>query len=616
MAKNIWAFDLNASRIEQLAEGLRPQYELHSARDVNDLPPPDEISALIIDPDFGGHFCEAVVDFAIDEAIPVFVWSPIGEASIDIADRSSIRLLPMPFAIDDVFARLNEALDDSTPRRLLAALSDDILAESLVTALRRRSWRMTRAKSIPEMKAMLALDGFDAVLADLAFVESAREHEQFAPRRPIVVLAPFENPSQGAVKIDEKTALVSSSLDPDVLAEILDNVFASSAKIALRELSYLKSLEEAVVNADKNRRLTEVVVKMAKDETLGRRSEELNLLNTQTKGLVTELFDIFESLIAKSRAIHAFSGSNELSEEIFAVEEELARAKEVFEALRAVEWFKRIGPLERIDMAKLINHSATKVRANRRRKEIVWDVDLSDIGIVTANPQELEECFINIFTNSYEAIDESGIIEVKSRFDGFTNTITIRDTGVGMSAETLARVTRAYFTTKSAAHAGLGLTIARGIVKYHGGELTVSSTPGEGTVVEIKLPSLVKKFDTTAPAQSEIDLLIVAHRRTVGFIEAGLIKYGHRTEVADNIGEAVQIVRKTSPKAILVMAGLGFLELDGLRMLIEAKGDSKLILLDPTESIPRDISGLDSAIKGTFPLHHLLAIVNSFVEAQ
>jgi DNA-binding response OmpR family regulator len=110
------------------------------------------------------------------------------------------------------------------------------------------------------------------------------------------------------------------------------------------------------------------------------------------------------------------------------------------------------------------------------------------------------------------------------------------------------------------------------------------------------------------------DILVVAHKTTLGFLEAGLVKFGWRIETAENIGEAIQMTKKLKPRMILVLAALGYMDTDGLRMLAKSKGDARLVLLDPTESLPKGIAGLDSTIRGSFPLHHLLAIVNSYVQ--
>ena len=63
----------------------------------------------------------------------------------------------------------------------------------------------------------------------------------------------------------------------------------------------------------------------------------------------------------------------------------------------------------------------------------------------------------------------------------------IRDDGSGIPAEQLVRVFEPFFTTR-AEGTGLGLPIARRIARAHGGELTIESEPGHGTIVRISLP--------------------------------------------------------------------------------------------------------------------------------
>jgi len=63
----------------------------------------------------------------------------------------------------------------------------------------------------------------------------------------------------------------------------------------------------------------------------------------------------------------------------------------------------------------------------------------------------------------------------------------VRDTGRGMSPETLARVGTPFFTTREQG-TGLGVTLARSVAQQHGGSLTFESEPGRGTVATLRLP--------------------------------------------------------------------------------------------------------------------------------
>ncbi len=616
MEQQIWAFDLDQKRFERLAEHLAPKYHLHLVKDPLELPSRGEIDGIILDTAFGRHFCEAMADYTASERIPLFVWAAIGGAAMNFhLSSKTTSLLPLPFDIDDVRKRLDEAIAPKNRHSLLIATTDENLADLLEHSLGKKGWGTPRASTASEIRQILSEKEVEGIICGLGLAENIRRGNRLEPRKPLIIAAPFEIGSSGVVHLDELTTLVSTSLNDEALTEAIENTMANSKKAELLESGFLKALEEADLNAKKTERLTQLLIDSARDATSGRREEELNLLNTQTDGLVTELFDMLKGIIKESKALVQLLGPPQLTEELFDLDTRVTHAEEVLEALRSVAWFKKSGPIEPINLGKIISHAATKVRANRRRKDIEWDIDLTSAGIVPGNRRELEECFINILTNAYESIGTHGKIAIESSASNpKENIVTITDTGAGMGEEILQSSTQPFFTTKTAAHAGLGLTVAKGIIEYYNGEQTIESIPGQGTRITIKLPRIPTDSRNTDPSHGP-DLLIVAHKRTLGFLEAGLVRYGWHIEMTDNIGEALQITKKMKPRLILVLAALGYMDIDGLRMLAKYKGDARLVLLDPTESIPEEISGLDSTIRGSFPLHHLLAIVNSYIQA-
>ena len=90
---------------------------------------------------------------------------------------------------------------------------------------------------------------------------------------------------------------------------------------------------------------------------------------------------------------------------------------------------------------------------------------------------------------STEATQSGGSISVATQFDPSDRTvkIDIRDTGVGMTEETISRIFDPFFTIKDTG-TGLGLAITHGIIKQHDGSIDVTSQPGEGTTFTIGLP--------------------------------------------------------------------------------------------------------------------------------
>ena len=101
---------------------------------------------------------------------------------------------------------------------------------------------------------------------------------------------------------------------------------------------------------------------------------------------------------------------------------------------------------------------------------------------------------MNLMANALEAMPDGGSLAVAVRApapggNGGALRLTVEDTGEGISAPALARVTEPFFTTK-ADGTGLGLAIAKRFVVQNGGDFVISSAGQEGTVVTLTLPAV------------------------------------------------------------------------------------------------------------------------------
>jgi signal transduction histidine kinase len=123
-----------------------------------------------------------------------------------------------------------------------------------------------------------------------------------------------------------------------------------------------------------------------------------------------------------------------------------------------------------------------------QRIEVKWD-ESSDIPLLEADPELLRNCLVNLITNAAQSMPDGGIITLAARFEAETRRalLTVADQGVGIRPEDIPKISQPYFTTKEAG-IGLGLAITERIVKEHGGELSVESAVGKGTVFTIALP--------------------------------------------------------------------------------------------------------------------------------
>ena len=124
----------------------------------------------------------------------------------------------------------------------------------------------------------------------------------------------------------------------------------------------------------------------------------------------------------------------------------------------------------------------------KNRIEVIKD--LGDLPQILCFPGKLSQVFMNILSNACQAIAGQGKIFVKSSYDGEIVTVSIKDTGRGMSEEVRQHIFEPFFTTKEIGEGtGLGLSITFGIIEDHDGNIEVYSAPGKGTEFVITLPA-------------------------------------------------------------------------------------------------------------------------------
>ncbi|HET9032557.1 MAG TPA: ATP-binding protein [Dokdonella sp.] len=121
-------------------------------------------------------------------------------------------------------------------------------------------------------------------------------------------------------------------------------------------------------------------------------------------------------------------------------------------------------------------------------ERIVVVREFADLPPVTCMPAQICRAFVRIFENAGEAIAERGRISVTTRAGGTRNVeIRIADSGTGIADDVLPEVFEPYFSTRSNA-LGLGLSVAHGIIKSHGGSINVRTAADSGTSIIISLP--------------------------------------------------------------------------------------------------------------------------------
>jgi len=133
--------------------------------------------------------------------------------------------------------------------------------------------------------------------------------------------------------------------------------------------------------------------------------------------------------------------------------------------------------------------SVINILWNEMKYKVTLNKDFGELPPVWCNANEIIQVFMNLLHNAAQAIEEEGEIEIKTWVDdGFVH-VSIADTGTGMSEDVLDRIFEPFYTTKDiGSGTGLGLSIAYEIIKNHKGSIEVTSSPGNGSVFDVKIP--------------------------------------------------------------------------------------------------------------------------------
>src|SRR5437763_789268 len=182
--------------------------------------------------------------------------------------------------------------------------------------------------------------------------------------------------------------------------------------------------------------------------------------------------------------------------------QQVSKATEIISHLRT---FGRAAPVSRepISLRQVVERALSLMREQLRLRDIDVTVELGpEEPVVLGNAIQLEQVFINLLTNARDAVAESArkAIRIAGSTGSGAAEVALTDTGHGIPPGLERRIFDPFFTTKEVGKGtGLGLSITYGIIKEHGGTISVMSPPGEGATFLIHLPLAPADSEETSP---------------------------------------------------------------------------------------------------------------------
>jgi signal transduction histidine kinase len=213
-------------------------------------------------------------------------------------------------------------------------------------------------------------------------------------------------------------------------------------------------------------------------------SEKLASMGILAAGIAHEINNPLTNVSLNVEMLKDIVGSHEKGQKkIEAIERNLDRATRIAKELLHFSREKET-TLEPVDINVVIQGVLTLVRSQPRSSII--RLELQDVPLISGIAWKLEEAFLNILMNSFDACTEDDYVEVKTFSKDRNVIVEVTDSGKGIQSKHLSKIFDPFFTTKDVGKGtGLGLSVCYNIIKQHGGDISIISSDHGGTVVTV-----------------------------------------------------------------------------------------------------------------------------------
>ena len=310
-----------------------------------------------------------------------------------------------------------------------------------------------------------------------------------------------------------------------------------------------RALREARTEAERQRAERELM-----------RTQRLESLSLLAAGLSHDLRNILQPLLIVPDLIAQRSEDPRLRQLANVVAECGRRGHEMAESMLSfVRGSRRAS--ERFRVADLF-HAVELLLKGSLPRTVEFEQRLDDADLeLHGNYTELQQCLLNLCLNALQAMPEGGRLELTAGVSGERVVLAVSDTGTGMDPRTVEQLFTPFFTTKSDG-TGLGLVSCRRIVEGMGGQITVSSTPGEGTRFDMLLPlpsepeeDEIPEAAAMVPGQGERILIVFRDGTRLSLLGNALASQGYAPELASDGAAALRAFAESGEPDVVVVDG-------------------------------------------------------------
>ena len=348
---------------------------------------------------------------------------------------------------------------------------------------------------------------------------------------------------------------------PDKSMTLVSFILLNTAN-AVESLEYHQLLRDQNIILEK--KVEERTKALARSENQLQQVMKLQAIGTLAGGIAHDFNNILFPIVGYTEL--TMDDVPEGSQAKQNLQEVLKAANRAKKLVQQILTFSRQNSQERKPMRvqTLIKEALKLLRATIPSSiEIHSSID-EDCGLIKGDPTQIHQVIMNLSTNAYHALQETGgklevgLKEINLNYEeslqrvgikvGRHLELTVKDNGHGMAPQVLERIFDPYYTTKKQGKGtGLGLSVTHGIIKNHGGDISVSSQPGVGTTFSVYLPVIddvdveIEPAETASATNGNERILLIDDEAQIIDIERRILeRLGYKVTSKTDSEEALE----------------------------------------------------------------------------
>ncbi len=401
-------------------------------------------------------------------------------------------------------------------------------------------------------------------------------------------------------------------------SELLSSI-GNHIAIAIKNINLYEDLKKAYVE-----------LQQTQDQLI--RTEKFRALGELSAGVAHDFNNVLGIILGRAQYLMDLTRDDEILEGLEAIEQASRDAASTVEriqnysSLRTYEEY----PIVNVNniVREVVNITKTRWKQDMELKgiDVKLNINLTEVGPISADTNELREALTNIILNALDAMPKGGELDITTGSSDFQTYIKIRDTGVGMDEEAKGKIFDPFFTTKGGEGTGLGMSVVYGIIKRHNGKIEVESAVGEGTTVTLMFPINLRAKPVEEPVSVEsykkAKILIIDDNlelsKTISNI---LVREHHKVAYATDGKEGLENFKKN--KYDIVFTDIGMPGMSGWeisKLIKKMCPDTDVVFITgwgtQVDKKKMKAAGSDLILSKPFDKRKILSIVNKIMESR